>query len=102
MSLEKKTLEKALKFISDIELDESEQKIIFNKVKDKISALRDTDLLRKIEDLSLLPADLSFNKLFSLILEKIDINQLNKILKIFLNDEDLINYLQDLLLEKLI
>lgn len=102
MSLQKKTLEKAVKFISDLKLDEEEQTTIFNKIKDKILDLNDIEILKIIDDLDDISSDTPFNALFDLILKKLDIKQMNTILSLFLSDEELVDYLQDLLLEKII
>jgi len=102
MLLKKKTLEKAIDFISNINFDDSEQLKIFNKVKKIILNLRDPEISKKIEELNELSSDLPFNELFKQILEKLTIEQLNSIFKQFMNNEDLIDYLQDILLEKII
>ncbi len=102
MLLKKKTLEKAIDFISNINFDDSEQLKIFNKVKKIILNLRDPEISKKIEELNELSSDLPFIELFKQILEKLTIEQLNSIFKQFINNEDLIDYLQDMLLEKII
>lgn len=102
MLLKKKTLEKAIDFISNINFDDSEQLKIFNKVKKIILNLRDPEISKKIEELNELSSDLPFIELFKQILEKLTIEQLNSIFKQFMNNEDLIDYLQDILLEKII
>ncbi len=102
MSLKKESIEKAIDFISNIDFDDTEQLIIFNKVKDLISNLKDPEISKKITELSELPPKTSFKELFKLILDKLSIEQLNSIFKLFMNNEELIDYLQDLLLEKIL
>lgn len=102
MLLKKKTLEKALDFISNIDFDDSEQLMIFNRVKNIISSLKDPEISKKIEELNELSSDLPFKELFIQILEKLNIEQLNSIFKLLINNEELIDYLQDILLEKII
>ncbi len=102
MILKKKTLEKAIDFISNINFDDSEQLKIFNKVKKIILNLKDPEISKKIEELNQLSSDLPFIELFKQILEKLTIEQLNSIFKQFINNEELIDYLQDILLEKII
>ncbi len=102
MLLKKKTLEKALDFISNIDFDDSEQLMIFNKVKNIISSLKDPEISKKIEELNELSSDLPFKELLIQILEKLNIEQLNSIFKLLINNEELIDYLQDILLEKII
>ncbi len=100
--IKKKTLEKALDFISNIDFDDSEQLMIFNKVKNIISSLKDPEISKKIEELNELSSDLPFKELLIQILEKLNIEQLNSIFKLLINNEELIDYLQDILLEKII
>ena len=102
MSLKKESIEKAIDFISNIDFDDTEQLIIFNKVKDLISNLKDPEISKKITELSKLPPSTSFKELLKLILDKLSVEQLNSIFKLFINNEELIDYLQDLLLEKII
>lgn len=102
MILKKNTLEKAIDFISNINFDDSEQLKIFNKVKKIILNLKDPEISKKIEELNQLSSDLPFIELFKQILEKLTIEQLNSIFKQFINNEELIDYLQDVLLEKII
>ena len=102
MLLKKKTLEKAVDFISNIDFDDSEQLMIFNRVKNIISSLKDPEISKKIGELNKLSSDLPFKELFKQILEKLNIEQLNSILKLFINNEELIDYLQDILLEKIL
>jgi len=102
MLLKKKTLEKALDFISNIDFDDSEQLMIFNRVKNIISSLKDPEISKKIEELNELSLDLPFKELLIQILEKLNIEQLNSIFKLLINNEELIDYLQDILLEKII
>ncbi len=102
MLLKKKTLEKALDFISNIDFDDSEQLMIFNKVKNIISSLKDPEISKKIDELNELSSDLPFKELLIQILEKLNIEQLNSIFKLLINNEELIDYLQDILLEKII
>lgn len=100
--IKKKTLEKALDFISNIDFDDSEQLMIFNKVKNIISSLKDPEISKKIDELNELSSDLPFKELLIQILEKLNIEQLNSIFKLLINNEELIDYLQDILLEKII
>jgi len=102
MLLKKKTLEKAIDFISNIDFDDSEQLMIFNRVKNIISSLKDPEISKKIEELNELSSDLPFKELLIQILEKLNIEQLNSIFKLLINNEELIDYLQDILLEKII
>lgn len=102
MLLKKKTLEKALDFISNIDFDDSEQLMIFNRVKNIISSLKDPEISKKIDELNELSSDLPFKELLIQILEKLNIEQLNSIFKLLINNEELIDYLQDILLEKII
>ncbi len=102
MLLKKNTLEKAIDFISNIDFDDSEQLMIFNKVKNIISSLKDPEISKKIEELYELSSDLPFKELLIQILEKLNIEQLNSIFKLLINNEELIDYLQDILLEKII
>lgn len=76
--------------------------MIFNKVKNIISSLKDPEISKKIEELNELSSDLPFKELLIQILEKLNIEQLNSIFKLLINNEELIDYLQDILLEKII
>lgn len=98
----KNSLERTIGFISELELNEGDYENVFNKFKPilKNQAIKNKlDILEEIEDGDS-PIDLE--TMTKIILDKISIQDLKFILEKIIKNEDLTNFIQDLILEKLI
>ena len=98
----KNSLERSMGFISELELNEEDYENIFKKFKPilKNQAIKNKiDILEEVEENDS-PIDLE--TMTKKILEKISIQDLKFILEKIIKNEDLTNYIQDLILEKLI
>lgn len=98
----KNSLERTIGFISELELNEEDYENIFKKFKPilKNQAIKNKlDILEEIEEGDF-PVDLE--TMTKKILDKISIQDLKFILEKIIKNEDLTNFIQDLILEKLI
>lgn len=98
----KNSLERTIGFISELELNEEDYENIFKKFKPilKNQAIKNKlDILEEIEEGDS-PIDLE--TITKKILDKISIPDLKFILEKIIKNEDLTNFIQDLILEKLI
>jgi len=98
----KNSLERTIGFISELELNEEDYENIFKKFKPilKNQAIKNKlDILEEIEEGDS-PVDLE--TMTKKILDKISIQDLKFILEKIIKNEDLTNFIQDLILEKLI
>jgi len=98
----KNSLERTIGFISELELNEEDYENIFKKFKPilKNQAIKNKlDILEEIEEGDS-PIDLE--TMTKKILDKISIPDLKFILEKIIKNEDLTDFIQDLILEKLI
>lgn len=98
----KNSLERTIGFISELELNEEDYENIFKKFKPilKNQAIKNKlDILEEIEEGDS-PIDLE--TMAKKILDKINIPDLKFILEKIIKNEDLTDFIQDLILEKLI
>ncbi len=98
----KNSLERTIGFISELELNEEDYENIFKRFKPilKNQAIKNKlDILEEIEEDDS-PIDLE--TMTKKILDKIGIQDLKFILEKIIKNEDLTNFIQDLILEKLI
>jgi len=98
----KNSLERSIGFISELELNEEDYENIFKKFKPilKNQAIKNKlDILEEIDEGNS-PIDLE--TMTKKILDKISIQDLKFILEKIIKNEDLTNFIQDLILEKLI
>lgn len=98
----KNSLERTIGFISELELNEEDYENIFKKFKPilKNQAIKNKlDILEEVEEDDS-PIDLE--TMTKKILDKISIQDLQFILDKIIKNEDLTNFIQDLILEKLI
>ena len=98
----KNSLERTIGFISELELNEEDYENIFKKFKPilKNQAIKNKlDILEEIDEGNS-PIDLE--TMTKKILDKISIQDLKFILEKIIKNEDLTNFIQDLILEKLI
>ncbi|TFF87186.1 MAG: hypothetical protein EU549_05205 [Promethearchaeota archaeon] len=98
----KKEIEQSINLISEIELNNEEMEDLFNRFKnildnseivEKVLKAVNVKKINKIEDLK---------KILEILSKNIELEQLNILLNLLIKDEKLINYIQDLFLEKLI
>jgi len=98
----KKEIEQSINLISEIELNNEEMEDLFNRFKnildnseivEKVLKAVNVKKINKIEDLK---------KILEILSKNIELDQLNILLNLLIKDEKLINYIQDLFLEKLI
>ncbi len=98
----KNSLERTIGFISELELNEEDYENVFKKFKPilKNQVIKNKlDILEEIEEGDS-PIDLE--AMTKKILDKISIQDLKFILEKIIKNEDLTNFIQDLILEKLI
>jgi len=98
----KDSLERTLGFISELDLNEEDYENIYKKFK---PILKNQAIKTKLDTLEEIEEDDSSSDLESMtkkILDKMNITDLKFILEKMMKNEDLTNFIQDLILEKLI
>lgn len=99
----KESLEQSVDLISDIELNDEDYKGIYDKFSNFLSTKEFNDILKKISDVSNNNnSSEDIGELMRTLLDNLKIEDINLILKRIIKNEELIDYIQDLFLEKLI
>ncbi|MHA1339979.1 MAG: hypothetical protein ACTSRZ_07295 [Promethearchaeota archaeon] len=100
-----KELNKAFNLIEDINLSEEEIDEINKKF---LRVLRDFDrevynnLIKTIKKESISKEEIDIKEIFNLITKNLDEKTLEELIKAMTEDEDLVEYLQELLIDKII
>jgi len=98
----KDSLEKSLGFISELDLNEEDYESIFKKFKPILKNQEIKNKLIKLEEIEEDDSPSDLETMTKKILDKISIEDLKFFLEKIIKNEDLTNFIQDLILEKLI
>jgi len=98
----KNSLERTIGFISELELNEEDYENIFKKFKPILKNQAIKNKLDKLEEIEEDDSPSDLETMTKKILDKISIQDLKFILEKIIKNEDLTNFIQDLILEKLI
>lgn len=98
----KNSLERSIGFISELELNEEDYENIFKKFKPILKNQAIKNKLDKLEEIEEDDSPSDLETMTKKILDKISIQDLKFILEKIIKNEDLTNFIQDLILEKLI
>lgn len=99
-TITKKSLRQSIDLISELKLDDSDLHNIFSNFR---SLLDKPAINEKIKNISEITDDtLDMKEVMKLIIEKLSIEELNLMMGELIKDEGLVDYIQDLFLEKLL
>lgn len=98
----KNSLERTIGFISELELNEEDYENIFKKFKPILENQAIKNKLERLDEIEGGDSPIDLETMTKKILDKISIQDLKFILEKIIKNEDLTNFIQDLILEKLI
>jgi len=101
-NITKNSLNQSIELISELNLNEEDYEKIFDKFK---LILENREIKETIENVSNIPGLRNENDLKAIMKKlssDLDLSDLNKLLKDIIKNEELIDFIQDLFLEKLI
>jgi len=98
----KNSLERTIGFISELDLNEEDYENIFKKFKPILKNQAIKNKLEILEEIEEGDSPIDLETMTKKILDKISIQDLKFILEKIIKNEDLTNFIQDLILEKLI
>lgn len=102
-NITKNNLNKAMEFISELNFDDDDYEKIFNKFKLILQNPETIEIFKKIskiQDITKETADL--NLIVKNLSDSVNLDDLNSVLSKLTKNEELINFIQDLFLEKLL
>ena len=98
----KNSLERTIGFISELDLNEEDYENVFKKFKPILKNQAIKNKLEILEEIEEGDSPIDLETMTKKILDKISIQDLQFILDKIIKNEDLTNFIQDLILEKLI
>ncbi|MFW6311117.1 MAG: hypothetical protein ACOC1K_02655 [Nanoarchaeota archaeon] len=99
--INKENLKKSINLISDIDFTDEEYEKLYEKFE---NTLEDNEINQIFERINVdqLCSTSSLTEILKRLKKEIDIDTMEKLKKLLVNNEDLINFIQDLFLDKLI
>lgn len=97
-----KNLEQSIELISEINFDEKDYEDIFKKFQVFLEDSENNKLFKKISEIKELETEEDLKAIMKKLTKNISIFELNKFLKSIIRDEEFVDFIQDLFLEKLI
>jgi chorismate mutase len=100
--ISEENLEKSIKLISEFTLDEEDYNEIYERVRD---VLKNSNIKEKLREVSEQNQDIEDDDLPSVIkkiMKDLDIIELNNLLKEIMKNDEFMDFIQDLLIEKLL
>ena len=98
----KKNLDQSIELISEFKFDEEDYETIFKKFQIFLKNSENHDLFKRISELKDFEKEEDLKAIMEKISKKIKINELNKLLKDIVENEEFVDFIQDLFLEKLL
>ncbi len=98
----KKNLDQSIELISEFKFDEGDYDTIFEKFQIFLKNSENHDLFKKISELNDFEKEGDLKAIMKKISKNIKINELNNLLKDIVENEEFVDFIQDLFLEKLL
>lgn len=98
----KKNLDQSIELISEFNFDEEDYEIIFEKLQIFLKNPKNYELFKKISEIKELENEGDLNAIMKKLSKEIKLNDLNKFLKDIIENEEFVDFIQDLFLEKLL
>lgn len=98
----KDNLSQSIELISELNLDEEDYKKIFEKFNLMLENSEIKETVEKVSEIHHLKNDEDLKEIMKRLTNDIEISDLNKILNSIIKNEELLDFIQDLFLEKLI
>ena len=100
--IDKKTLEQSINLISELKLSQKDYEKIYEKFKKLLEQKKIENIINNISDTPTIQNEEDFQRIMEIISDKAKITDLQDLLKKIIKNEDLVDFIQDLFLEKLI
>jgi len=101
--IDKKNLNKSIKFFEEIDLNDEDISLIFKKFKNKLNDPKINALInKKMKFLENVRDDENLKEIMRVLIKESQLKDLNLLLENLIKDESLTTWLQDFFLEKLI
>jgi len=98
----KKNLDQSIELISEFNFDEEDYETIFEKLQIFLKNPENYELFKKISEIKELENEGDLKAIMKKLLKEIKLNELNKLLKDIIENEEFVDFIQDLFLEKLL
>jgi hypothetical protein len=98
----KKNLDQSIELISEFNFDEEDYETIFEKFQVLLKNSENHDVFKKISEIRELENEGDLKVIMKKLSNKIKIDELNKLLKDIIENEEFVDFIQDLFLEKLL
>jgi len=98
----KKNLDQSIELISEFNFDEEDYEIIFEKLQIFLKNPENYELFKKISEIKELENEGDLKAIMKKLSKEIKLNELNKLLKDIIENEEFVDFIQDLFLEKLL
>jgi hypothetical protein len=98
----KKTLNQSISFFSELDLNNNDFEIIYEKFKFLLENDEMQDIFRKISQMQKINTESDLKTIMKELITNLNLDDLNALLTKIIKNEPLIDYIQDLFLEKLL
>ena len=98
----KKNLEQSIELISELTFKEEDYDNIFEKFKSYLKNSENEELFKKISEIRGLENEKGLTNIMRKLSTTLSIDELNKLLKEIIKNDEFVDFIQDLFLEKLI
>lgn len=98
----KKNLDQSIELISEFNFEEEDYETIFEKFQIFLKNSENQELFKKISEIKELENEKDVKAIMKKLSNKIKIDDLNKLLKNIVQNEEFVDFIQDLFLEKLL
>ena len=98
----KNNLERSIDLISELSFEEEDYENIFEKFKELLKKSNNYELFKKISEIKELENESGLPIIMKKLLSTFSIEELNNLLRDIIKNEEFVDYIQDLFLEKLI
>jgi len=98
----KKTLNQSINFFSELDLDDNDCETIYEKFKFLLENNEMEDIFRKISQMQKISTESDLKVIMKELITDLNLGEINALLTKIIKNEPLIDYIQDLFLEKLL
>lgn len=98
----RKNLEQSIELISELNFKEEDYENIFEKFKEHLNKSDNYKFFKKVSEIKELEYENGLPMIMKKLLSTFTIEELNNLLRDIIKNEDFVDYIQDLFLEKLI
>lgn len=102
IKITKENLNRALEYFFDLNFTDGEYNKMFNKLKPILKCSKTTEISKKTSKAAVITDKMDFKSIVKNLSEKLNSDDLSPILNKLIKNEELVNFIQDLILEKML